>query len=152
MAEKPTEVTEKKSRKKPDPQPAPAEFTAPPPDDDGDFDADDPWMGEKPPKHYVLHEGRKLTLSGADVKLRPLPHEALVKYGIKTITGSQGNPCNTPVVIEFKSSAAAFKFFDLCLHAEDEVDEHIDAGNKTEWQSPRLVELLSGGTDEGDEE
>lgn len=126
--------------------PAPVQFVAPPEvEAEDELDPNDPWMGEKPPKHYVLHDGRKLVLSGKDVQLRPLDHEACIRHGIKTVTGAQGMPCEQQqVVIEFKSPAAAFKFFDLCLHAQDEADEHIQAGNKTEWQSPRLLEILGG--------
>ena len=37
-----------------------------------------------------------------------------------------------------------FKFFKLCLHAEDEADEHIKSGNKAEWHSARMIDVFAG--------
>ena len=150
MTDKPTEdvvepAPEKTPRKARNPRkPAPEVEAAEP-----EVDENDPWQGEKPPKHYVLHHGATITLNGRDVQLRPLDHEQSVKHGIKSVTGAQGMPCEQQqVVIKFKSPAAAFKFFDLCLHTEDEADEYIKSGGRTEWHSERMLDLLAGRTDE----
>lgn len=138
--DKPTEAAaapapEKKPRK---PRTPPAPPDVEPIEDE--IDPNDPWMGEKPPKHYVLQMGSEVTLSGKDVKLRPLTHELSVDHGIKQVIGAQGEPCVQPLIIKFKSPAAAEKFFDLCLHAEEEEDEHIQAGNRTEWVRPDIMD------------
>jgi hypothetical protein len=139
-----------KKTKKPEAEKTEAVTPAPPvPPDvepvEEEVDADDPWEGERPPKHYVLHHGRFITLHGKDVQLRPLTHEQNVTHGIKNVTGAQGMPCEQQdVVLTFKSPAAAFKFFKLCLHAEDETDEYIKSGNKTEWHSARMIDVFAG--------
>jgi hypothetical protein len=142
MTDKPTEAApqpEKKPRKPRTPPQPEVEAV------EDEIDPNDPWGGEKPPKHYVLHEGSTITLSGKDVKLRPLTDESVAAHGIKSVTGAQGMPCEQQqVVLKFKSPAAAFKFFDLCLHAQDEADEHIKSGGKTEWHSERMLELFAG--------
>lgn len=128
-------VPEKKPRKPRKPRAPKAEkpqvAAAPPPPT--------PIKPEKKPKHYVEQQGRTVTLCGTDVQLRAMTPEQLKAHGVKDMQGTMGTPCATPLVLTFKSPTAAEKFFDLCLHAEEEADAHIDCGNKTEWYSENLM-------------
>lgn len=108
-----------------------------------------PPAAEKPPKkpkNRVEHEGSTITLAGKDVKLRVMTPAQQTEWGIKTITGTFGVPCEQPLVIQFKSPKAAEKFFEHCLHyeEEDETLEFIDSGGRTEWHSDKLMDMMYG--------
>ena len=126
-----TEAPKPKKPRKPRKPKEPAQ--AAPAEEDEDEDE------VKLPKHYVLQRGKTITLNGTDVKLRPLSPEQQKKFKVKSITGEVGKPCAQPVVLTFTSPNAAIDFFDLCLHSEEEVDEHIDCGSKTDWLSDDLL-------------
>lgn len=129
----------------PEPEPAPEPAPAPKrtrkpkaavTEEDGEEDDNKPF---KMPKHYVEHSGSVITLMGTDVKLRVMTPAKRAAHGIKEIIGTMGKPCEGPVLIKFKNRAAALKFFDLCLHADDEKNEYIDCGSKTDWFGEELM-------------
>lgn len=94
---------------------------------------------EKKPKHYVEQAGKLITLCGTDVKLRAMTPAQLSEHGIKQVQGVVGKPCAQPLVLTFKSPKAAERFFDLCLHSDDEANDHIECGGKTEWYADNLM-------------
>lgn len=97
----------------------------------------------KKPKNRVEHEGNRITLAGADVRLKVMTPEQQATHGIKSIAGVMGDPCkDTEVVLTFKSPKAAEKFFENQMNEEEENYEFIDAGGRTEWYSENLNAML----------
>lgn len=127
------------SPKKPRKPRAPKAAAAPAPKKAKEPAPTPPPKAPKKPKHYVEQTGKLITLSGTDVKLRAMTPAQLKEHGIKQVQGEIGKPCAQPLVLTFKSPKAAEQFFDLCLHAEEETDEHIECGGKTEWYADNLM-------------
>lgn len=97
----------------------------------------------KKPKNRVEHEGNRIVIAGADVQLKVMTPEQQKAYGVKSITGTMGQPCkDTEVVLTFKSPKAAENFFEGQMNEEEEANEFIDAGGRTEWYSDNLNEML----------
>ena len=92
--------------------------------------------------HEVKHEGRCITVTGTDVKVRDMTPAQLAEFGIKSVEGALGKACAEPVVLTFKSPAAASKFFAASFTAEDEADEFIVAGAKTDWHGEDLSNVF----------
>lgn len=89
---------------------------------------------------FVRQEGKVVTLSGADVFCRPLDAAARTKWGVKDVKGQLGEKCATEeTVLTFKSPKAAAAFFDYSFNAEDENDEIIVAGGKTDWEGESIA-------------
>lgn len=94
--------------------------------------------------NVVEQQGSVLTISGGDVYCRRLTPKKLEEWGIRKVeSGKMGVPCSdAALVLRFKSPKAAGKFFTHSFGAENEADEIIVAGNKTDWQSDVLDDFL----------
>ena len=105
-------------------------------------EADEAEEGDRPfkmPKNYVDHDGRTITLCGSDVKLRVMTPPTRAKHGIIKVEGTMGKPCAEKVVLTFKRATQAEKFFETCLHADNDADEFIISGSKTDWYGDNLM-------------
>jgi len=106
-------------------------------------DVDDEGADEKRSANRVEHEGAVVTLTGKDVKLQVMTPAQQKEHKVLTIAGVVGKPCAAPVVITFKTKRAAADFFTMCLNAdEDEPNEFILVGDKTNWYSPDLMDMM----------
>lgn len=94
--------------------------------------------------NFVRQEGSVMTISGADVYCRRLTPKKMEEWGIRKIeSGKMGVPCaEVPLVMRFKSPKSAAKFFTHSFGAENEADEIIVSGNKTDWESDALDDFL----------
>lgn len=91
----------------------------------------------------VKQEGKNILLTGKEVKLAKLTPKQRANFGIKEIDGKMGVPCVEPVMLTFKSEKAAITFFENCFTDEDGTHDFIDTGNRTQWLSDHLSDMVS---------
>ena len=87
-------------------------------------------------------DGRVIVVTGTDVYVRDMDAAARTKHGIKQVEGTLGKPCAEMLTLTFKSPKAAAVFFNESFTAENEDDEMIVAGSKTDWEGDTIDSIF----------
>lgn len=92
--------------------------------------------------NFVECAGKIITVSGKDVFVREMDAAARALHGIKEVQGTLGKPCIETLTLTFKSPKAAEKFMADSFATENEDEEMIVAGGRTEWRGDGLTDFL----------